>query len=111
MGIRWKEWTGHYHNVLPLLRKALGQYARRYGAIKVGLTVDPEQRWQSQKFDDWNEMVVLYATSSPDYAKEVEKDLIKHGWRSHLDKSWNEITGGGSLQHGYSKYYVYILLA
>lgn len=109
--VRWEEWAGPYKSVLPSLRAAIGQYARNNDEIKIGLTVDPDRRWHAHKTDEWVEMVVLYKTSSPDFAKKVEKDLIEHGWKSHLDKSWNEITGGGSLQHGHSKYYVYVLLA
>lgn len=111
MAIRWLEKTGFPNLILPSLRAALGQHARRHDEIKIGLTVNPEARWNAHKQENWKEMVVIYETSSPRFASNIERDLIKHGWDFHYDKSWNEITGGGSLQHGHLRYYVYVLLS
>lgn len=110
ISVRWVEWKGHYLSIMPSLKKAIGQYNRYCNNIKIGLTVNPDQRWQFHKLDGWREMVVIYETNSPNYAKEIEKQLINHGWEFHYNKSWNEKSGGGTLQHGHSKYYVYLLL-
>lgn len=110
MGIRWNQWTGHYKEYLPTLRRSVSQYIRNNEEFKIGVTTNPDTRWPHHKAEEWREMVVVYETSSFEYAKKVEIDLIEHGWNSYLDYSWNERNGGGGLQAMYEKYYIYILL-
>lgn len=111
MSIRYDYLTGHFDQVCESLRRALGQYARHCDRFKVGLTVDPEQRWTDHAADKWTEMVVVYHTSSSRYAAQMEKELIQHGWNSRvLAWSWNEVRGGGGLRRDYYDYYIYVLL-
>ncbi len=111
MSVRWNQWTGHYSQVAESLRRALGQYMTRNSEFKVGLTVDPDQRWGGHAPDGWREMVVIYETSSARSAAQAERELIEHGWESQIDsESWNLVRGGGGLQQGYDAYYVYVLL-
>lgn len=80
--------------------------------FKVGLTVNPDRRWSDHARHEWREMVVVYATSSRSYAAAAERELIEHGWASHIDcESFNLVRGGGGARHGYSEYYIYVLLA
>lgn len=111
MSVRWNQWSGHYSQVGESLRRALSQYTRNNSEFKVGLTVDPEQRWQAHKGHEWREMVVIYETTSRKSAANAERDLIDHGLKEHIDaESFNEVRGGGGVQHGYDAYYIYVLL-
>lgn len=112
MSVRWNPWTGRYATVRPQLIRALGQYARAGKQFKVGVTVDPERRWREHAPDEWSEMVVMYQTSSANYVRQAEKDLIDRGWREKFaDNSWNAAPGGEGVRRGRSMYYVYVLLA
>lgn len=110
MAVIWKPRTGNYLEVLPNLTRALGQYTSLHDHIKVGLTVDPDARWNTHKNDGWTDLIVLYETSSPKYCAAIEAYLIEYGWQKHLDKSWNERSGGAGLKQGYLKYFVYVLV-
>ena len=110
MPVRYKFSTGHLCNVMSALRKALGQYARHNGSIKVGLTVNPEQRWEAHRRDGWREMVVIYETRSSRYVGDAEKKLIGHSFLRHNKRCWNIYNGGGGLREGFPKYYIYVIL-
>lgn len=113
MALLWNEYKGHIGILISTLRRALGQYARYYSGYKIGLTVDPEQRWRRHLQDGcWNDMVVIYSTASENYAAEAEFLLIEHGWEAdYMPECWNIVRGGGGLRPGHSRYYIYILLA
>ena len=54
-------------------------------------------------------MVVIYSTSSRNFAAAVERDLITHGWNNYYT-SWNYNPGGEGIPGSYTRYYVYVLL-
>jgi hypothetical protein len=109
MKLRYQERTGRYSQVLPTLHSAIGQYQRGGRPIKIGLTVNPEQRAQAHTRGGWLEMVVVYSTSSANSVAAVEKDLINHGWRNNY-YSLNYNRGGEGIAPGHPRYYVYVLL-
>jgi hypothetical protein len=112
MGLSYDYITGHADDVFILLRQFLGLLVSRGSNFKVGVTIDPGQRWSAHRQHGWREMVVVYHTTSPNYAGSIEDDLILHGWRSHfLARSWNAVRGGGGVVRDASHYYVYVLIA
>lgn len=83
--------------IIPSLKKSLGQYFSTAGAkdlgVYVGITADPEVRFeqhQSKMLDEgyaeWEEMIVVYATSSLAFAIQVENAMIEHLKNHHLYK-------------------------
>lgn len=105
-----KIWKGHYSAVIPYLRRALGRYAIHYDAIKIGLTWNPDQRWDKHKRDGWEDMVVIYRTQSEANAVDLEKELIDQSWsKPYFARSENLVGGGGGSRSGHDWYYVYIL--
>ena len=110
MILRWREFSGRPNNsLLEKLRRSLVQYQKGSRSIKIGLTTDPMRRWSEQKREGWSEMVVIYSTSSGDFAAAVEQDLIAHGWNRHYT-SWNYNPGGERSPGTYTRYYIYVLL-
>jgi hypothetical protein len=107
---RWQERTGHLSNLVPSLRRALGQYARYCTEFKIGLTVDPQSRWRAHVRDGWREMVVVYSTTSEDYVWDAEQLLIEHGLDAYYYAECLNRIGGG-LRRGHRRYYVYIVVA
>jgi hypothetical protein len=96
MALIWNNHTGHLSNLIPSLRRALGQYARYCNEFKIGLTTNPEQRWSRHTRDGWDDMVVVYSTGSEDYAADAETLLIEHGWDAdYMPECWNSVRGGG----------------
>jgi hypothetical protein len=111
MALIYKDHPGHIGNLIPSLRRALGQYTRYCKHFKIGLTTNPEQRWGTYKRDGWDDMIVVYSTSSEKYVADAEKLLIKHGWEAdYMAECWNEVPGGGGKHSGYEWYCVYIVV-
>lgn len=110
MGVDWNYYTGHVYSIIPTLRRAVGQYLRSGYDYKIGLTGDPDRRWREAHQSNWERMIVIYNTKSVSYCAIAEDLLIKDGWERYLDRSWNEVGGGGGAKEGLDEYFVYILL-
>jgi hypothetical protein len=74
--------------------------------FKIGITCNPESRWDNAYKSDYDEMIVLYQSSSIESVSQVERDLIEHN--QHLTK--NRIAGGGG-GIGTPPFYLYLVLA
>lgn len=76
----------------------------RKSSFKIGITSDPDQRALRYSSDYYNEMIVLYETSSISNVRKLEKELIEYyeGWCD------NRIAGGGG-NIGPRPYYLYIV--
>ena len=110
MLIRWREFSGRPGAALfERLRRSLVQYWEGSQSMKIGLTTDPMQSWREQRYAGWSEMVVIYSSSSQNFAAAVEGDLTAHGWSNHFT-NWNYDTMLKGLPGSYTRYYVYVLL-
>ena len=57
-------------------------------------------------------MGIVYSTTSEDYVCYAEELLIEHGLDAdYYAECLNRIGGGGGLHSGFTRYYVYVLLA
>jgi hypothetical protein len=111
MALIYKDRSGHIKSLIPSLRRALGQYTRYCRHFKIGLTSNPEQRWNAYKRDGWSDMIVVYSTSSEKYAADAETLLIDHGLKdNYIPQCWNRIRGGSGLASGYGWYCIYIVV-
>lgn len=110
MTVRWLDYVGHANECLRALRITVGQLARRSERIKIGLTIDPYRRWVEHSRDAlWEELVVIYSTTSRKYCGSAESALIQHCIARHGPKMWNERDGGGGLRYDAQRYYIYVL--
>jgi hypothetical protein len=62
----------------------------RSGHFKIGITNNPQARF-SKGYSDYDEMIVLYKSSSIESVSQVERDLIAH----NQEIAKNVIGGGG----------------
>src|SRR5258708_129782 len=99
--------TGRPSTVATTLRRRLSAYTRKdvVGGFKIGITNNPRVRFLKKDYSGYDEMIVLYRSSSLDSVSQVERDLIEHN--KAITK--NRIAGGGG-NYGDPPYYLYIVL-
>lgn len=99
--------TGRPADVASTLRRRVSAYTRedRVGRFKIGITNNPHGRFSNGYVRDYDEMVVLYRSSSLDSVSQVECDLIEHN--GEITK--NRIAGGGG-NYGEPPYYLYLVI-
>ena len=106
MNIRWKQRRGWPSNLIEI-RHRIGAFTRNDTSFKIGITCQPRER--GYKYDRlepyYDEMIVLYETSSIKNARDLEKDLVKHYW----ERCDNLIDGGGG-NIGAAPHYMYIVV-
>ena len=99
--------TGSPSQVLPALLRKLSAYTRqdRVRRFKIGITNDAHQRFSQAYSADFDEMIVLYQTSSIDFVSALEADLVEHNW----EFTENVVAGGGGGV-GDPPYFLYVAL-
>lgn len=103
--------SGHYNPGLEaVLQKQTEMYVKNQKRFYIGLTNDPWRRFGEHQREwtiPWDDMVVIYRTSSLDYAARAEAMLIEH-FRNHPQ---NKNNAGGMVSTDVNPYfYVYFLL-
>ena len=110
MLIRWREFSGRPGDRLfERLNSSLERYQEGSQAMSIGLTTDPMRTWSEQRWTGWSEMVVIYSSSSQNFAAAVEQYLMACGWGKQFT-TWNYDPMGEGLPGSYTRYYVYVLL-
>ena len=89
--------------VLPTLRRRISAYKRSGSPFKIGITSCPQRRAMGYG-SRYDEMIVLYRTTSDRFGRRIEAILIEHYWED-CDNS----IGGGGGRKGYPPYYLYIV--
>jgi hypothetical protein len=99
--------TGRPADVASSLRRRVSAYTRddRVSRFKIGITNNPDGRFSNGYARDYDEMVVLYRSSSIDSVSQVECDLIEH----NAEITRNRIAGGGG-DYGHPPYYLYLVV-
>jgi hypothetical protein len=118
MNIIWdRRWSGFPNSVtqrgktiLDSLRQSIGRYhGWNSGELYIGFTNNPCRRakqHERNKPDTYEDMIVLYETSSLSNVVDVERSLIDLAQSRYLV---NSRTGGGGRE-GPGPYYVYVLI-
>lgn len=93
--------------VATSLRRRLSAYTRKdlVRGFKIGITNNPHARFSNAYARDYDEMIVLYRSSSLESVSKVECDLIDH----NKEITKNRIAGGGG-NYGDPPYYLYVVL-
>ncbi len=99
--------TGRPSTVASSLRRRVSAYTRQdvVRGFKIGITNNPRVRFSKREYSGYDEMIVLYRSSSLDSVSQVERDLIEH----NKEITKNRIAGGGG-NYGDPPYYLYIAL-
>lgn len=101
------EVTGYPSAAATTLRRKLSAYTRTHlvSNFKIGITNDPYRRFREAYARDYDEMIVLYRSSSLAFVSQAECDLIEH----NAALTANRIAGGGG-NYGRAPYYLYIVI-
>lgn len=99
--------TGAPARVGSVIVKRLSAYTRTTNVrrFKIGISNNPDRRFQEAYEGFYDEMVVLYETTSIDYVSELERILVAY----NLDYTDNEVAGGGG-GIGEPPYYLYVVV-
>ncbi len=100
------------------IKRSVGQHLRSHFHVKVGITNNPERRWNSHKADGWEKMVVIYKSRCrSDYARlddvrtlecSIEEHIRSHTYSRSV--SYNSRAGGAG-RPGSGDQFVYLLLS
>jgi hypothetical protein len=96
--------TGHPSAILSTMLRRVSGYTRDC-YFKIGITCDPEGRWQAHK-SSYDQMVLVYESSSIDCVRQLERELTEH----NQEFADNVISGGGGNIGKRGPYYLYVLL-
>lgn len=99
--------TGAPGRVLSRLLRKLSAYTREdcVKNFKIGITNYPERRFSQAYARYYDEMIVLYQTTSIDFVSQIEALLVEHNW----EITDNTIAGGGG-NIGVPPYFLYVVL-
>lgn len=114
MSVIWNYTSGSVSENIVSLRRALGQYSRYYGHMKIGISNAPERRWaehQAERLkegDSWSYMVVIHESNTLIEARTAEKQLIDYANScGYKDKVWNQRSGE---KGGVGMQFIYVLV-
>ncbi|MBI3481107.1 MAG: GIY-YIG nuclease family protein [Nitrosomonadales bacterium] len=99
--------TGTPSQVRSTLLQRISAYTRqnRIRQFKIGITNHPDRRYSQAYADEYDEMIVIYETSSINHVSTLEAALIEHNW----EFTDNQVGGGGG-NIGDPPYFLYVVL-
>lgn len=95
--------TGRPNQIISTLRRRISALIRADVDFKVGITNNPQARARAYGYE-YDEMIVLYRTSSDDFVRDLESALVYEYWYMN-----DNLTGGGGGGRGMPPYYLYIV--
>lgn len=99
--------TGRPHKVVSSVIRKISAYTRsgkvRY--FKIGITNYPRRRFNEEYKKSYDEMIVLYKSTSIASVSQLEVDLVSH----NKELADNIIAGGGG-NYGDPPYYLYLVI-
>ena len=104
MSVSYSYFTGRPDNILTSTIRRISAYTRNSRNFKIGISNNPDRRWcQAHKFF-YDDMIVLYGSSSIDNVSALEVALIDQ-YGLYCD---NLIRGGGG-NIGQPPYFLYLV--
>ena len=105
--VTYPYYTGRPNEVLSNVLRSISAYTRidRTRSFKIGITNDPERRFQEEYAPYYDRMFVLYRSDSIDNVSILEEELVEH----NKDLADNIVAGGGG-NIGIPPYYLYVVV-
>lgn len=103
MSVQYSYYTGSVSNVTTNLKRSLSGLIRNGCRFKIGITNNPNVRWNHHKYY-YSEMKVVYQTTSLKNVRLIEAILVDYYW----EYCENIISGGGG-SYGLPPYYLYVV--
>lgn len=99
--------TGRHSEVVSDVLRSIGAYTRedRVRSFKIGITNDPQRRFQEEYASYYDKMIVLYRSSSINSVSTLEDELVEHS----SELADNIIAGGGG-NYGAPPYFLYVVI-
>ncbi len=96
---------------LAHLKPKLNGYRRYAERIYIGVTANPERRWQQHRPNGWSKMVLLYEAFRADIACELERELIDYAHNCNFRVAPENVNPGGEgISNEPRSNYVYVLV-
>jgi hypothetical protein len=107
MNIIYNQTTGYPNQVLSTVCRRISAFTRKTKVcnFKIGITCNPERRWREAYANEYDNMLVVYQSTSVRFVRNLEYELINHNW-IHCD---NVISGGGGGKGSASPFYLYVV--
>ena len=108
MSVHYNYDTGRPSVVLSVVRRRISAFTRsgRTRKFKIGITNNPERRWKQSYEGLYDEMLVVYQSSSINCVSALEHELVNHNW----ELCDNLIAGGGGGIGRNGPYYLYVVV-
>jgi hypothetical protein len=99
--------TGKPQDVIPLILRKLSAYTRqdRVRRFKIGITNNPDRRFLQAYAGEYDEMILLYQSSSINSVSELECMLVEHNW-----ECCDNAIGGGGGNIGTPPFFLYVVI-
>jgi hypothetical protein len=106
-GVFYDIMTGHPSVIANTMRRRVSSLTRQHliADFKIGITNNPEKRWHVYA-DEYDQMMVLYESSSIDCVSQLERELIEH----NEELARNILNSGGGHIGKTGPYYLYVVL-
>jgi uncharacterized protein (DUF488 family) len=100
-------YTGRPDEVVSDVLRSISAYTRedRVRFFKIGITNDPERRFQEAYAKHYDKMFAVYQSTSISSVSRLEDELVEH----NRDLAENILAGGGG-NIGRSPYYLYVVV-
>jgi hypothetical protein len=109
MSVHYAYDTGRPGNILPTILRRISAFTRcgKVDYFKIGITNNPERRWNESYKGFYDRMLVVYCSKSRKHVSRLEYEVVNHNW-NYCDNSISG--GGGRIAKDSSYFYLYVVI-
>lgn len=99
--------TGRPKSVVSTVLRKISAHTRedRVRYFKIGITNNPERRFQQEYAGSYDKMIVVYKSSSINSVSDLEDQLVEHN-----KELCDNIVAGGGGNYGDPPYFLYVVI-